>query len=174
MKAGLKQKLARVRLVICDVDGVMTDGTVWMGNGFELKRFHIRDGLGLKFLQRHGIRVGWVSRRPSGSTQQRADDLKIDFVIQSDSDKVEAVNTLLRETGLNWSEVCFVGDDVVDLGAMQHAGAAVAVGDGVAEVKETADYVTKAPGGQGAVRETAELILKAQGKWSQVLAEYAK
>jgi len=169
----LQTQLRRIQLFLCDVDGVMTDGTVWMGNGAELKRFHIRDGLGLKFLQRHGMRVGWVSRRPSAATKARADDLKIDYLIQSDTDKVAAVEGLLQKIGLNWPAVCFVGDDVVDLGALQRAGVAVAVGDGVAEVKSAAHYVTKACGGQGAVREVAELILRAQKKWQFVLAEYA-
>ena len=169
----LRSALKRVRLFLCDVDGVLTDGMVLMGGGVETKRFNIRDGLGLKFLQRHGIKVGWVSRRPSSATQQRAENLKIDFLSQKDGGKIEAVESILRQTGLDWPEVCFVGDDVVDLGVMERAGVAVAVGDGVAEVKGAADYVTKARGGHGAVRETVELILTAQGKWKLVIAEYA-
>ena len=169
----LRSQFQRVKLFLCDVDGVLTDGAVWMGGGVETKRFNIRDGLGLKFLQRHGIKVGWVSRRPSSATQQRADDLKIDFVAQSDSGKVGAVESILRQVGLNWPEVCYVGDDVVDLGVLERSGVAVAVADGVAEARAAADYVTKARGGHGAVRETVELILKAQGKWQSVVSEYA-
>src|SRR5256886_2095026 len=112
--AALQRKLAAVKLFLCDVDGVMTDGTVYMGGGVETKRFHIRDGLGLKFLQRHGIKVGWVSRRPSGATRQRADDLKIDFLVQHNGGKIEGVEAILRQTNLNWADVCYVGDDVVD------------------------------------------------------------
>jgi len=87
----LTTQLAKIKLFLCDVDGVMTDGTVYMGGGVETKRFHIRDGLGLKFLQRHGIKVGWISRRPSSATQQRADDLKIDFLVQHNGGKIEGV-----------------------------------------------------------------------------------
>ena len=169
----LKAKLTAVRLFLCDVDGVLTDGAIYMGGGVESKRFNIRDGLGLKFLQAHGIKVGWVSRRPSGATQQRADDLKIDFVVQHNGGKIEGVEAVLRQTGLNWSDVCYVGDDVVDIGVMDRVNLAVAVGDGVAEAKAAADYVTRAPGGNGAIREIVEMILRAQNKWKQVVSEYA-
>src|SRR5436853_6682341 len=108
--APLRTRLRGVKLFLCDVDGVLTDGTVYMGGGVESKRFNIRDGLGLKFLQRHGIRVGWVSRRPSTATRQRADDLKIDFLAQQDGGKIEAVESILRQTGLNWPALCYVGD----------------------------------------------------------------
>jgi 3-deoxy-D-manno-octulosonate 8-phosphate phosphatase (KDO 8-P phosphatase) len=172
-RSTLDQALRRVRLLLCDVDGVLTDGTVWMGNGVETKRFNIRDGLGMKILQQQGIKVGWVSRRPSSATQQRAEDLKVDFLIQSDSDKVAAVEAILRQTGLNWQEVCFVGDDVVDVGVLERAGVAAVVADGVPEAKAAADYVTKARGGHGAVREMVELILKANNKWPQAVSEYA-
>jgi 3-deoxy-D-manno-octulosonate 8-phosphate phosphatase (KDO 8-P phosphatase) len=170
---ALLAKLKAVRLFLCDVDGVLTDGTVYMGGGVETKRFHIRDGLGLKFLQRHGIKVGWVSRRPSTATQQRADDLKIDFLVQHSGGKIEGVEGILRQTGMNWADVCYVGDDVVDVGVLDKVGLAVAVGDGVDEAKAAADYVTKAHGGNGAIREIVEMILKAQKKWKLVVSEYA-
>jgi 3-deoxy-D-manno-octulosonate 8-phosphate phosphatase (KDO 8-P phosphatase) len=166
-------KLKAVRLFLTDVDGVITDGTVYMGGGVEMKRFHIRDGLGLKFLQRHGIKVGWVSRRPSSATQQRADDLKVDFLVQHQGGKIEGVESILRQTGLNWADVCYVGDDIVDIGVIKRVGLGVAVGDGVAEAKAAADYVTRAHGGDGAIREMVEMILKAQNKWKFVISEYA-
>src|ERR1700758_2682276 len=99
---ALLKKLKAVKLFLCDVDGVLTDGTVYMGGGVETKRFNIRDGLGLKFLQKYGIKVGWVSRRPSSATQQRAEDLKIDFLAQKDGGKIEAVEGILRQTAMNW------------------------------------------------------------------------
>ncbi len=169
----LNARLARVKLFLCDVDGVLTDGMVLMGGGVESKRFNIRDGLGLKMLQRQGVKVGWVSRRPSGATQQRAADLKIDFLVQSDSNKVEAIESILRKVGLNWPQVCYVGDDVVDLGVLNRVGVGVAVANGVEEARAAADYVTKMAGGQGAVREVVELVLKAQGRWKQIVAEYS-
>lgn len=170
---ALLRKLKAVKLFLTDVDGVLTDGTVYMGGGVETKRFNIRDGLGLKFLQIHGIKVGWVSRRPSSATQQRAEDLQIDFVVQHNGGKIEGVETILRQTGLNWADVCYVGDDVVDVGVMARVNLAVAVGDGVAEAKDAADYVTKAHGGHGAIREMVEMILRAQNKWKLVVSEYA-
>ena len=170
---ALRRKLAAIKLFLCDVDGVLTDGAVYMGDGMELKRFNIRDGLGLKFLQQSGIRVGWISRRPSPATQQRADDLKIDFLSQKEGGKVPAVETILRQTGLNWSHVCYVGDDIVDIAVLERAGVGVAVADGVEEAKAAADYVTRAPGGHGAVREMVNLILKAQNKWPRVVSKYA-
>ena len=169
----LRLRLQQVKLFLCDVDGVLTDGSVWMGAGVETKRFNIRDGLGLKFLQNNGIRVGWVSRRPSQATQQRAENLKIDFLMQRDGGKVAAVESILRRTGLNWDQVCYVGDDIVDVGVFNRVGVAVAVADGVAEARAAADYVTRAPGGRGAIREAVELVLKAQEKWSRVVSEYA-
>lgn len=172
-RPALLRKLKAVRLFLTDVDGVLTDGTVYMGGGVETKRFNIRDGLGLKFLQMHGIKVGWVSRRPSTATQQRADDLQIDFVVQHNGGKIEGVKAILRQTGLNWADVCYVGDDVVDIGVMARVNLAVAVGDGVAEAKAAADYITLAHGGHGAIREIVELILKAQNKWKLVVSEYA-
>ncbi|HWC58231.1 MAG TPA: HAD hydrolase family protein [Verrucomicrobiae bacterium] len=170
---ALLKKLKAVKLFLCDVDGVLTDGAVYMGNGVETKRFNIRDGLGLKFLQRHGIQVGWVSRRPSSATQQRADDLKIDFVVQHNGGKIEGVESILRQTGKDWRDVCYVGDDVVDIAVLNRVGLAVVPGDGTADTKEFADYITKAAGGHGAIREIVEMILKAQNKWKRVIAEYA-
>src|SRR5436309_1654014 len=148
----LEQRLQRVKLFLCDVDGVLTDASVFMGGGIEYKRFNIRDGLGLRLLQRCGVKVGWISARPSDATKQRADDLKIDFLVQSNGSKVEAAAELLKQSQLGWEDACYVGDDVVDLGLLKRAGAAVAVQDGISETKDLAHYVTEARGGNGAVR----------------------
>jgi 3-deoxy-D-manno-octulosonate 8-phosphate phosphatase (KDO 8-P phosphatase) len=172
-KTSLRTRLRTVRLLLCDVDGVLTDGTVWMGRDSESKRFHIRDGLGLKILMKHGMQVGWVSRRPSPATQRRAEDLKIKHLIQHDGGKVAGVESILKKTGLNWSQVCYVGDDIVDLAVLRRAGVAIAVSDAVPEARLAADYVTRAPGGHGAVREIVEMLLKAQNKWQRVVDEYA-
>jgi len=167
-------RLRRVRLFLCDVDGVMTDGMVLIGSVQEIKRFNIRDGLGLIFLRRAGFKVGWVSARPSPVTEARAAELGIDFLVQQGDriGKTGAVEKLLRRTNLAWDAVCFVGDDVVDLGPLRRAGVAVAVADARPEVKAAADYVTRAPGGHGAIREVAEMILRAQGKWNSIVAHY--
>jgi 3-deoxy-D-manno-octulosonate 8-phosphate phosphatase (KDO 8-P phosphatase) len=170
---ALSAKLARVKLFLCDVDGVLTTGTVVMGQGGEYKEFHIQDGLGLRLLQREGIKVGWISNRPSSATQQRAADLKVDFLHQDMGSKVAAVEAILAQTGLHWEEVCFMGDDVVDLGVLQRAGLAVAVANGIVEAKAAAHYVTEAEGGRGAVREVVRMILQAQGKWERMVQEFS-
>jgi 3-deoxy-D-manno-octulosonate 8-phosphate phosphatase (KDO 8-P phosphatase) len=168
----LVAKLAKVRLFLCDVDGVLTNGTVLFGEGREYKAFNIQDGLGLLLLKRNGIKVGWISNRPSSVTKQRADELAIDFLHQDKKTKVAAAETILAETRIRWEEVCFMGDDVVDLGVLKRAGVAVAVANAISEAKALADYVTKAEGGHGAVREVVRLILTAQKKWDQVIREF--
>jgi 3-deoxy-D-manno-octulosonate 8-phosphate phosphatase (KDO 8-P phosphatase) len=168
----LHAKLAKVKLLLCDVDGVLTNATVFMGDGREFKQFNILDGLGMRILQREGVKVGWISNRPSKATKQRAEELKIDFLYQADGSKVAAVETILSKTGFSWDEICYMGDDVVDLGALKRSGVPVVVANGIPEAKTIAAYVTKAEGGQGAVREIVRLILKAQNKWDHVVKKY--
>jgi 3-deoxy-D-manno-octulosonate 8-phosphate phosphatase (KDO 8-P phosphatase) len=170
----LTAKLRRVRVFLCDVDGILTNATVVMGGGVEYKVFNVQDGLGLRLLQRCGVRVGWVSARPSAATQQRADDLKLDFLHQSSSSKVGAVEDILGQAGATWAQLCYMGDDIVDLGVLKRAGAAVTVANAIPEAKAMADYVTVAEGGRGAVREVVTLILRAQGHWDRLVAEYAQ
>ncbi|HVY71363.1 MAG TPA: HAD hydrolase family protein [Verrucomicrobiae bacterium] len=164
--------LRRVKLLLCDVDGILTDASIFMGGGVEYKRFHIRDGLGLRLLQKNGIKVGWVSARPSGATTQRAEDLKIDYLHQSSGRKVEAVEAILKQAGVTWAEVCYMGDDIVDLGVLRRAGVAVTVPEAIVEARELSHYVTRLPGGHGAVREVVDLILKAQGKWDALVEDF--
>src|ERR1044071_2703133 len=166
-KGSLAAKLARVKLLLCDVDGVLTDGTVLLGEGREYKRFSIQDGLGMLLLQRGDVKVGWVSNRPSQVTQQRADELGIDILYQAKGNKVEAVELIPQQTNARWDELCYMGDDVVDLGTLKRAGVAVAVANEIPEVKRIAHYVTEARGGHGAVREVVVLILKAHKKWAE-------
>ncbi len=171
----LTTRLKRVKLFLCDVDGVLTDGSIFIGGEHESKRFNIRDGLGLVLARRAGLKVGWVSARPSAATRLRAEELKIDFLVQQgdQTGKTAAIEQLLAQEGLNWGDVCFVGDDVIDLGPLTRAGLAVAVGDAVPEAKAAAHWVTHAPGGRGAIREALEMILKTQKKWQPFLAHYA-
>jgi 3-deoxy-D-manno-octulosonate 8-phosphate phosphatase (KDO 8-P phosphatase) len=170
---SLRARLAGVAVFLCDVDGVLTDASVFISGGQEIKRFNIQDGLGLVALRKCGIKVGWVSSRPSGATAHRAADLKIDFLHQSKGSKVAAIEQILAQTGLRWDQVCYAGDDIVDLGPLKRAGVAVAVANAVPEVLAAAHYVTRAGGGNGAVREIAEMILKAQDKWQQLVAEHS-
>jgi len=170
---SLQARLARIKLLLCDVDGVLTDGTVLFGDGKEYKRFSIQDGLGMLLLKQNGVRVGWVSNRPSAVTKQRADELKIDFLSQEKGNKVQAVELILQQSGAGWDEVCFMGDDVVDLGALKRAGVAVAVANAIPEAKALAHYVTRAHGGEGAVREVVRMILKAQKQWTKVIRHFS-
>jgi 3-deoxy-D-manno-octulosonate 8-phosphate phosphatase (KDO 8-P phosphatase) len=176
ISTDIRQRAARIKLFLCDVDGVLTDGSIFIGGEREFKRFNIRDGLGLVLARRAGLKVGWVSARPSSATKLRADELKIDFLVQQGDNigKTAAIENLLAQEKLSWAETCFVGDDIIDLGPLTRAGLAIAVGDGVAEAKAAAHYVTKNSGGRGAVREAVELILRAQGKWNQFLEKYSE
>src|SRR5258708_1186481 len=113
---NIRAKLARVRLLLCDVDGVLTDAAVFIGGGQGLKRFNIQHVLGLVGVGQEGMKGGWLSSRPSQATTQRAEELKIDFLLQQKGSKVTATEQLLSRTGLHWDEVCYVGDDIVDVG----------------------------------------------------------
>jgi 3-deoxy-D-manno-octulosonate 8-phosphate phosphatase (KDO 8-P phosphatase) len=176
ISAAIRQRAARIKLFLCDVDGVLTDGSIFIGGEKEFKRFDIRDGLGLVLARRAGLKVGWVSARPSPATKLRADELKIDFLVQQNdrTSKTAAIESLLAQVKLNWNDVCFVGDDIVDLGPLHRAGFSVAVGDGVAEAKAAAHFITKNSGGRGAVREVVEMILRAQGKWQPFVDHYSE
>ena len=169
-------RLKRIKLFLCDVDGVLTDGSIFIGGEREFKRFNIRDGLGLVLARRAGLKLGWVSARPSRATKLRADELKIHFLVQQGDrvSKTGAIEALLEQEKMKWADICFVGDDIVDLGPMKRAGFAVAVADGVAEAKAAAHFVTRAAGGRGAVREVLEMILQAQGKWKPFVAHYSE
>jgi 3-deoxy-D-manno-octulosonate 8-phosphate phosphatase (KDO 8-P phosphatase) len=126
--------------------------------------------------RRAGLKIGWVSARPSLATKLRADELKIHFLVQQGDrlSKTGAIEELLTQEKLSWNDVCFVGDDIVDLGPLKRAGLAVAVADGVAEAKAAAHFTTQAAGGCGAVREVLEMILRAQEKWKPFVAHYSE
>jgi 3-deoxy-D-manno-octulosonate 8-phosphate phosphatase (KDO 8-P phosphatase) len=169
---SLVRRIDKVRLFLCDVDGVLTDGTVWVGETGEAKQFNIQDGMGLALLRRGGIKLGWISSRPSPATKKRAEELHIDYLHQDKTEKVAAIEAILARAGATWEEVCYMGDDLVDLGALKRAGLAVVPCNAVAEARRAAHHVTRASGGRGAVREVAELILKTQGKWRTIVDEF--
>jgi 3-deoxy-D-manno-octulosonate 8-phosphate phosphatase (KDO 8-P phosphatase) len=170
----VRARAARVRLLILDVDGVLTDGRIIMDHeGREIKAFHVRDGHGLRLLREAGIEVAILTGRSSPVVQKRADDLGILWVRQGVHDKVGVYQEIAREVGITDEEVCFVGDDVVDIPLLRRVGIPIVVGDGAPEAKRFACYVTHSCGGKGAVREVCDLILQAQGKWEAVLRRYA-
>ena len=154
-----------VRLAIFDVDGVLTDGTLWIGaEGEAFKSFNILDGHGIKMLQAAGVRTAILSGRDSGAVVRRAGELSIDHVVQGAGDKAAAFDKLLAESGFRPEACAFVGDDLPDLPVLRRCGFAVAVANAVEEVKSVCHYVTRASGGRGAVREFCELVLRAQGQ----------
>jgi 3-deoxy-D-manno-octulosonate 8-phosphate phosphatase (KDO 8-P phosphatase) len=169
----LAARAARVRLLLLDVDGVLTDGRiVYSDDGTELKRFHVRDGSGLKFWQKSGKRAAILSGRRSAAVDRRAAELGIAPVIQGQGDKLPAFERVLAELGLNADEVCAVGDDLPDLPVLARAGLAVAVADACSEVRDAADYVTGASGGAGAVRDAVEWLMKLTGEWDRVVESF--
>ncbi len=162
-----------IRLLILDVDGVMTDGRIiYDDKGGELKCFDVKDGQGIKLLMEEGIEVGIISGRVSGASEYRARELGISILHQRADDKVNTYRTIIDEKGLVDDQVCYMGDDLADIPLMREVGFSVAVADGSQYVKEVADYVTVKNGGNGAVREVCELILKAQDKWDTLMEKY--
>lgn len=172
ISAELQGRLTRVRLLLCDVDGILTDASIYVGEPGEYKRFNVRDGLGIAVWRREGFKIGWVSARPSAATTVRANELKVDFLIQQKGSKVAAIEQVLATENCSWDEVCYMGDDIVDLGPLERAGVAVCVPPGHPEALARAHYVTELAGGQGAVREVIEAILRAQGRWQRIVREY--
>lgn len=166
-------RAARVRLLLLDCDGVLTDGRISpVEGGEELKSFHTRDGHGLVMLHRAGLRSGIISGRKSRLVELRAADLGISFVRQGALNKVEVFESLLAEAGVEPSHAAYIGDDVVDIPLMRRCLLAVAVADATPDTRAAAHYITRLPGGFGAVREVCELILKAQGRWDELMKRY--
>ena len=169
----MQEKIEAVRLLILDVDGVMTDGRIIMDdNGREIKQFDVRDGHGLKLLIRYGIGIVLLTGRKSAVVEHRARDLGIEEVYQGIWNKVEASEAILQKRNLRYDQVAFVGDDIVDIPLLRKVGFSVAVADAAEEVKRVVDYVTQKKGGRGAVREVCKIILLAQDKWAEVAAGY--
>jgi 3-deoxy-D-manno-octulosonate 8-phosphate phosphatase (KDO 8-P phosphatase) len=167
----LRERCAAIELLVVDVDGVLTDGGIVHGTGgLELKRFHVRDGFGLRAWQQAGKRSSLITGRSSPVVEVRAREVGIEFVFQGAADKWPAYGRLLEQTGLAPEAVCYVGDDLPDLPPLRHCGLAVAVADACPEVRAAAHHVTQKPGGAGAVREVVELVLRCQGHW-QTLVE---
>jgi 3-deoxy-D-manno-octulosonate 8-phosphate phosphatase (KDO 8-P phosphatase) len=175
MADDLKTRAAAVRLLVLDVDGVLTDGRItYTSNGVEVKSFHVRDGSGIKFWQRLGGQVAIISGRSSAAVDVRAAELGVTMVVQGAADKLAALKDLLQGTGVPADEACGVGDDLPDVPLLRACGLAVAVADACPETRGAAHYVTQAAGGHGAVREVVELVLRAQGRWDQLVADVTR
>ena len=160
---NLKERCARVKLLLLDVDGVLTDGRLYFGPGGEvIKVFHVRDGYGLKLWHDAGFRSGIISGRNSDIVSIRASELGIHFVYQGNDDKLLALNEIAAEARVLLDEIAFMGDDLLDIPVLEKVGLAVAVADAPEEVKQASHYVTKIPGGRGAVREVIDMLLAAK------------
>ena len=165
--------LSKIEMLITDVDGVLTDGTIIIhSDGTESKRFSLLDGHGIKMWHRAGLKTALISGRASKATTVRAEQLSITNVQQGCKKKLPAFEAVLEANGLEASQVVYLGDDLLDLPLVKRAGFGVAVANGVQELRDAADYVTSVPGGNGAVREVIEMILKNTGKWSELMERY--
>jgi 3-deoxy-D-manno-octulosonate 8-phosphate phosphatase (KDO 8-P phosphatase) len=164
---------ARIRLLALDVDGVLTDGHIVYGSdGEEFKAFHIRDGLGIKLLQRAGVTVAIITGRRSAVVERRAEELGIDVVLQGREDKLQALSELCTQRSLALAECAYMGDDLPDLAAVRAAGLGLTVADATDAVREAADWCSKMAGGRGAVREACEALLVSRGDWERLLEDF--
>ncbi len=163
MKKNIKEKLQKIKLLILDVDGVMTDGRIIMDNkGREMKNFDVRDGHGIKILQRYGIKVAILTGRQSKVVEYRAKDLEIDDVYQGAVNKKNVFEKILQKNSLSAFAAAYMGDDIIDIPVLKRVGFSAAVADALDVVKKSVDYVTKHRGGHGAVREICDLVVRAR------------
>lgn len=166
-------QLADIRLLLLDVDGVLTDGSItYTDSGEQIKTFNAKDGLGIRLLMDAGVLVGIVTARVSGALRHRCENLGITLVFDGISDKAGALASISETTQVNTAHIAFMGDDLIDLPAMIRAGFAFTVADAPIEVKDRADMVTDLPGGKGAVRQACKAILKAKGLWETSIARF--
>jgi 3-deoxy-D-manno-octulosonate 8-phosphate phosphatase (KDO 8-P phosphatase) len=169
----LQARARRLRLILLDVDGVLTEGTVSIHSaGGESKSFHIRDGAAMIWAGREGLEIGLLSGRPSEATSRRAAELRIGLVSQAGPDKLRSYRQILAEKGCADDEVGYMADDLLDLSILSRVGLSAAPSDAVEEVRNRVHWISSSPGGRGAVREFLELVLRAQGKWDRIVQAF--
>jgi 3-deoxy-D-manno-octulosonate 8-phosphate phosphatase (KDO 8-P phosphatase) len=176
ISSALKKRAAQVQLLLMDVDGTMTDGSVILlsqpdGTALEIKMFDAHDGQGLTLAQTAGLRTGCITGRESPALLRRAKEMKMEFIYMKQPVKMPAYEEILQKAGVTDSAVAYIGDDLPDIPLLRRVGLAVAVGDAVPEVKKAAHYTTGARAGRGAVREAVELILKSKGIWTEMIGK---
>lgn len=168
----MNEKLKHIELLLLDVDGVMTDGRIiWDANGTEIKFFNVKDGHGIKLVQRAGIQVGIITGRVSPVVNLRAKELGIEILYQGSLRKQESYEEIKRHTGLADHQIAYMGDDVIDVPVMRRVGFSAAPADALPEVLKVADYIAHARGGWGAVRELCDLLLKGRGMWQELVVD---
>lgn len=166
-------KLKNIKLLILDVDGVLTDGSIiYNDNNSETKVFNVKDGLGIRLLMNAGIKLCIATGRSSNALNHRCKNLGIVHIFDNVKDKAAILDLILNQTGVSATEAAFIGDDLPDLALMKHVGFSIAVADAHETVREHADMVTAAKGGSGAVREVCEAVLKAQGAWEDIVKRF--
>ena len=171
---SVQAKAAQIKLILFDVDGVLTDGTVLVhSDGTESKTFGIRDGIAIIWAQRAGVKVGFLSARTSATTPHRAAQIGVSLIHQGVASKPDAYARIVSEERLRDADVAYMADDLVDLAVLKRVGLAAAPADAVAEVRRSVDWVSRSKGGNGAARELVELILRAQKRWKPLVASYA-
>ncbi len=171
---ALKKRASRIQVILMDVDGTMTDGSVTLlsqndGTALEIKTFDAHDGQGLTLAHTAGIRTGCITGRESAALLRRAHEMKMEFIYMKQPLKMPSYEEILQKAGVSDATVAFIGDDLPDIPLLRRAGLAVAVGDAVPEVKKVAHYTTKATAGHGAVREAVELVLRSKGIWDEMI-----
>jgi 3-deoxy-D-manno-octulosonate 8-phosphate phosphatase (KDO 8-P phosphatase) len=177
MNPDLQERFARVRLLLMDVDGVLTDGRLYHfpdkdGTMVETKGFDSQDGMSLRWLQWYNIQTGVISGRISAATAERARQLDMSYVFQGHIEKIPILDEIKAKSGIERDHIAYVGDDLTDIVVMRRVGLAIATANARPEVKRAAHYVTSVPGGSGAIREVSERILQAQGHWAAILKKY--
>ncbi len=177
MKLSQKQlsiTLKSIKAIVMDVDGVLTDGTIFLDQrGEEIKAFYSADGLAITSARRMGLKIAFISARASKALASRAKELGIDALYQNKMNKIQSFEKILKDFKLQSHEVCYIGDDLVDIPVLKRAGLAIAVQNAAPEIKKISSYVTEHSGGRGAVREVIEKIMKAQGSWQKLVEDYA-
>ena len=169
------EQAGQVRMVLLDVDGVLTDGSIYIGpGGAESRSFHSRDGMGIRLGQKGGLSFGIISGRSCEAVARRSSELDITEVHQGIRDKVRCFEEILARVEMSEKDVCFIGDDLVDIPLMRRVGLAAAPGDAAPEAREVAHYVTVSDGGRGVVREVVDLLLRASGRWERVTNDFLK
>jgi 3-deoxy-D-manno-octulosonate 8-phosphate phosphatase (KDO 8-P phosphatase) len=167
---SLVRRMKKIRLVLMDVDGVLTDGGLVLGtSGQEFKVFHVQDGLGITLGQKTGLKMGILTGRTSEAVTRRAEELHMDICVQGAAQKLDPYEDILKRHGFQDAEVCYIGDDLLDLPVLRRVGFSAAVADAREEVKKVVHYVASCRGGRGAVREVIETILKAQAAWADAV-----
>jgi len=174
ISAAVRQRAARIKVMLMDVDGTITDGSVALlsqpdGSALEIKTFDAHDGQGISLGRTAGLRMGVITGRESPALRRRMNELNVEFVYEKQAHKIAAYEEIVKKTGVREEEVAFLGDDLPDLTVMRRVGLAVAVGNAAPEVKHLAHYTTVRNGGKGAARELVELILRSKGIWDEMI-----